>query len=174
MTRLITFALSLTALVTLALHPLASAAVHAQVPPTRFYGALTIDGQPAPAGAAVQAFVGDLDCTAAVDIDMGEGRYVVDVQHFATIEGCGIEDAEVRFAVNGYTAGPNGTFLPGSFVELDLNVSTTDAPSAPPPAPESQPSPEPAPAPEAESAPEPAPEGGEPSTPPTEEAPPSE
>ena len=93
-------------------------------PPARFYGALTIDGAPAPAGILVQAFVGDVDCTLPVSIQRGEGQYVVDVQSDANTPGCGFEGASVQFYVNGFTAEPFGTYEIGHFIQLDLFVNT--------------------------------------------------
>ena len=101
-------------------------------PPARFYGALTIDGAPAPAGTQVQAFVGEFDCTLPVSIERGEGQYVVDVQSDANMPGCGFEGAAVQFYVNGFPAEPVGTFETGHFIQLDLFVNTGAAP--PPPA----------------------------------------
>jgi len=105
----------------------------AQVPPTRFYGELMIDGQAAPAGTEVKVRINDVECGTA--FTMMDGRYVIDAAHMATIEGCGVDDLEVVFFINGATANERGMFTQGSFKELNLTVVSDGGlpPSDPPP-----------------------------------------
>ena len=117
----------------IALQAVAGAAV-AQAPPTRFYGTITINGAPAPAGTEVTAYVGDLLCGASLTA-ADDGFYFVDVAHDVTIPGCGVESTEVRFAVNGIGANESGYFRQGIFVNLDLSVSGEPLPLALPPEP---------------------------------------
>ncbi len=122
----------------IALHAIAGAAT-AQAPPTRFYGTITINGAPAPAGTEVTAYVGDLLCGAALTA-ADDGFYFVDVAHDVTIPGCGVESIGVRFAANGIVANETGYFRQGIFVNLNLSVSGESLPLALPP----EPAPEPA------------------------------
>ena len=69
----------------------------AQVPPTRFYGELLIDGQAAPVGTEVKVRINDVDCGTALTKE--DGHYVVDAAHMATVEGCGVDEQEVVFVV---------------------------------------------------------------------------
>ena len=135
----------------------------AQVPPTRFYGSLTINGAPAPPGTEVRTFINGVDCGSRLTTE--EGRYVVDAAHFATVEGCGVEEEEVVFVVNGVTANERDTFTQGMFKERDLTVTGDVPPPAPPP---DQPPPEELPPPETPPADMPPPE----EMPPQEEPPP--
>lgn len=117
----------------------------AQVPPTRFYGELLIDGQAAPAGTEVKVRINDVDCGTALTKE--DGHYVVDAAHMATVEGCGVDEQEVVFVINGAPANERGMFTQGSFVELNLSVSGNGAPPpAAEPAPSEPPPSEPPPA----------------------------
>jgi hypothetical protein len=110
------------------------------IPPARFFGALTIAGQPAPAGTEVKAFIGDAECGSATTTD--EGKYVVDVKtQNDEAPGCGQEDLEVRFMVAGMPAAETGAFKTGYFLQLDLTVEAA-APAPPNPEQPSQPQPE--------------------------------
>ena len=106
----------------------------AQAPPTRFYGTITINGAPAPAGTEVTAYVGDLLCGASLTA-AADGFYFVDVAHDVTIPGCGVESIEVRFSANGIVADETGYFRQGIFVNLNLSVSGAPSPLALPPEP---------------------------------------
>ena len=129
-----TLALTLSAVALLAVRLAAAAgSVHAQLPPARFFGALTIDGAPAPAGTQVVAMVGVIECGTATTTE--EGRYVIDVASVATIEGCAADDTEVQFVVNGLPAAPTGRFQTGFFVALDLQADSSGQPAPPEPAP---------------------------------------
>lgn len=97
-------------------------------PPNRFYGSLTIDGAPAPAGTQVRAFIGDIDCTTPREpFAVPAGQYAVEVAHGSQIPGCGSDGAEVTFRVGGRTANEKGVFVGGTFIKLDLTVAGTGA-----------------------------------------------
>ncbi len=118
------------ALVTLAI---AAVPVHAQTPPARFFGAISLDGSPAPAGTEVVAYINDVECGRATTTDAG--RYVLDVKSSATQSGCGEEGSSIRFTVNGANADQTGSFQLGHFIPLDLTAasgSATPPPAAPP------------------------------------------
>lgn len=113
----------------------------AQLPPTRVFGAVTVDGRPAPAGTVVQAFIGEKLCGEGVvrrisdELPLG---YVVDVAGASQSEGCGTDGATITFRVGGVPANETATFATGSFVRLDLTVSgqvATPTPGAPTPPP---------------------------------------
>jgi hypothetical protein len=88
-------------------------------PPTRVYGSVTINGQPA-AGAAVSALIGPLVCggtSVATD-----GSYQVDVRSAASQAGCGVDGALVTFTVNDRPARETVTFQSGGFIQQNLTV----------------------------------------------------
>jgi hypothetical protein len=117
-------AMTLVGALTAAHPPLA----RAQLPPSRHYGALTIDGNPAPAGTTIDAYIGSTNCGSATTTE--DGRYVLDVAAGATILGCGVEDETIVIAVNGVVADQTSTFQLGTFVLLDNNAPSVGA--APP------------------------------------------
>jgi hypothetical protein len=98
----------------------------AQTPPTRVFGTVTIDGQPAPLGTIVQAVVNDHLCGEGpvryVNDQLPQG-YVVDVLSFSSSQGCGTDGDTVTFRVGGVQANETATFQSGAFVRLDLTVS---------------------------------------------------
>ncbi|MBI2760494.1 MAG: hypothetical protein HYX51_03600 [Chloroflexi bacterium] len=130
----------------------------AQVPPTRFFGAITIDGNPAPPGTIIKAFVFDMECGSVEIVE--EGRYVLDVAAAGTTPGCGNQDDVIRLSVNDIPVEPTQTFQTGFFVAVDIAASST------PPLPTEEPPPPPP-----SEAPPPS---EEPPPPPPEEAPPAE
>jgi hypothetical protein len=107
----------------------------AQAPPhipATFYGTLTVDGRPAPAGTMVRAFIDGKDCTQS-DVrgsimDGDAARYVVTVVHETHTEGCGHEGAEVSFTVAGLPAPQKGAWTAGP-VQVDLAVGPLPSPS---------------------------------------------
>lgn len=95
----------------------------APVPPNRYYGTVTVKGQPAPSGATVVAMVRSASCgTGTVTYTGVESNYVVDVAAATTQPGCGTAGAAVTFTVDGAPAKEIGTFQVGVFVHLDLTV----------------------------------------------------
>lgn len=117
-------------LVALVLALLAGSGVWAQAtPPTRFYGTAYLNGQPAPYGVLVQAYVGTVACgNGAVG---SFGAYSVDVPSSVVQGGCGFDGATVTFTIAGLGAEQAGFFQTGAFIPLDL--STHGVPPAPPP-----------------------------------------
>ena len=94
---------------------------HAQArPPSRFYGAVTVNGRPPEAGTTVQARVGSTICGTGT-VTAG-GSYAVDVASAATRPGCGTEGAIVTFLVGGVPASGTGRFQGGAFVLVDLTA----------------------------------------------------
>lgn len=98
-----------------------AAAAQAPLPPNRFFGSVTLDGQPPPNGTVVAAFIGTAQCgTSAVQ----NGQYVLDVASAATTTGCGTDGATVTFTVRGLRAHPTSTFHTGAFTQLNLAAVT--------------------------------------------------
>lgn len=105
-------------------------AAHAQQPPSRFFGALTLNGEPAPSGVALTAYINSVECGVGATRD--DGLYVVDVR---TGDNCGADDADVQFVVSGVAAVEIGKFQTGHFVKLDLTVAAEAQPAPPSEAP---------------------------------------
>ena len=88
------------ALVALALVTIQSAAptANAQIlPPSRFYGTVTVDGSAATAG-TVRGKVGGNICGTATISDLGGGlNYDIQVKHSSEQTGCGSDNASVAF-----------------------------------------------------------------------------
>jgi hypothetical protein len=91
-------------------------------PPMRFFGSITIEGQPAPAGTTLRAFIGNAECGSTTL--SSAGTYSIDVLH------AGIPDANtncrlegnpvVSFRVDGRTAAQTRPYRLGGFEQLDL------------------------------------------------------
>lgn len=145
MRRLVLVALTGVAIVVLAVAPTLAAQPS---PPNRFYGGLTIDNQPAPAGTQVRAFVGDKDCTTQRDpFTVPAGQYAVEVAGTSQIQGCAAEGSEITFRVGTRTANEKGAFRTGQFTKLDLTVGGTLATATPGPTASATPTPTPSPTP---------------------------
>lgn len=110
----------------------------AQGPPTRFFGAVSINGAPAAIGTTIEGFVdGQLCGDAAVrelEVPGGVG-YVLDIRPDSLEPGCGQNDKTVTFKIGGLDAEQTGTFTAGSFVRLDLTASGQIATPGPSPTP---------------------------------------
>ena len=119
---------------------LQSTAVLAQAPPTRFYGTVTINGAPAPAGTEIRAYINGQEC-GAIATAADDGFYILDAAADATVIGCGLEDIEVTFAINGVSANEISYFTQGEFRNLDLSVNGEAPPVAPAPQPGAEPEP---------------------------------
>ena len=93
-------------------------------PPSRFAGSVTVNGAPAASGVSIQAKVGATNCgSAAVFIEAGQARYVVDVPAAdGANAGCGTDGATVSFFVNGVQAGQTGQWANYKLTELNLTV----------------------------------------------------
>ena len=89
--------------------------------PTRFYGTATLDGDPAPDGAEVEAFVqGNSSGKGKVAVSEGVARYVLDVVSATAKEG-----DPVMFSVGGNTADEEGVYRGGTFVPQNLTARST-------------------------------------------------
>ncbi len=100
--------------------------------PHDFWGSVTIDGSPAPAGTVITARIGD---TAYGSIETTKiGGYGSSSRHdgdrlvvSATEE---LSGETITFLVNGRTARETATFTPDSTSRLDLSVASTSTPSS--------------------------------------------
>jgi len=106
----------------------AAASAQPQIPAT-VYGSVTIDGQPAPTGTEVRAFIGSTDCTQAAPgerLAFREGQataYVVTVLHESQRPGCGRTGAVITFTVDGRPALQSVAWEPGP-IRLDLSLGS--------------------------------------------------
>ena len=131
----------------------AAAAAQPQLPAT-VYGSVTIDGQPAPTGTEVRAFIGATDCTQAAPgerLTFRDGNataYVVTVLHESQRPGCGRTGAVITFTVDGRPALQSVAWEPGP-IRLDLSLGSPTVIPLPTPSPTvpGGPSPSPRPAP---------------------------
>jgi hypothetical protein len=98
----------------------AAGAQPGEQPPNRFYGALTVNGEQAPAGTVVLAFVGETLCGSRATTE--RGRYRVDVLSSRERPGCGLPGAVVSFRAGDLTAGETGVWAAGQFTRLDLTA----------------------------------------------------
>jgi hypothetical protein len=134
-----------------------------QLPPTRVYGTVQINGETPPIGTLVEAFVHGNRCGSGEVRDVGAPvgvGYVVDVDADAFTPGCGNNGDTITFRVGGVDAAETATFQTGAFVEQNLTGSGQPAPqptATPTPTPAAQPSPSPA----ASPAPAPTPQPGQ-------------
>jgi hypothetical protein len=121
-----------------------STAAAQQFPPHRFFGTVTIGGQPAPVGTTVRALIGGTECATAT-VTAG-GGYVLDVPGVTINPNCGRSgQSTVTFQVDGQEAG-TATYRDGGYQQLNLAVGGAAQPS-PTPAPTGTPRPSPTPAP---------------------------
>ena len=122
-------------------------------PPTRFYGAVYLNGVAPPIDTVIQAYVGEVLCGESRVLDLGEPigiGFFIDVFGESSAAGCGTDGATVTFRLAGVPVNEMGTFQTGSFVRLDLTADgeAGTPPSPPEPIPDSVPQPEPRPEPE--------------------------
>jgi hypothetical protein len=105
--------------------------------PNQFYGTLTINGSPAPAGYTVTAKVNGADSGASTTTD-SQGRYGYSPVFMVP----GSQGGSVTFFVNGVQASQSATFAAGGINQLNLTVSgSVPASSTPPPTPTPTPTP---------------------------------
>jgi large repetitive protein len=99
-------------------------------PPARFVGNVTISGQPAPAGTAVEIHIGSSVCgTTTTFMSGGDARYVVDSPPGdSSHPGCGSDGAAVAIFVAGNQAPQGGVWHNFQLNVVDLSLF------APPPA----------------------------------------
>src|SRR4030042_5780532 len=81
----------------------ASVSAQPPTPPDRFFGDVTRDGAPAPAGTNVTAEIGGNVCGQTTV--QADSSYVLDVVSSGQTAGCGTEGASVSFSVGGSPAG---------------------------------------------------------------------
>jgi hypothetical protein len=94
-------------------------------PPSRFVGAVTVNGVAAATGTVVEGRVGGATCgTTTVFQASGQGRYVLDVPAAdpASAPGCGTDGATVTFFVGGQQAAQTGTWRNFQLNTLDLTA----------------------------------------------------
>src|SRR5687767_13401867 len=87
-------------------------------PPHRFFGTITLDGQSAPTGTIVAAFVGMTECGTFTVV--APGRYQIDVLPFSLKMGCARGGEAVSLRVGDRIAMQMPTFRTGGFEELNL------------------------------------------------------
>ena len=107
----------------------ASVSAQPPTPPNRFFGQVTLDTKPAPAGTNVTATIGGNVCGQTTV--KNDSTYVLDAMSSNQKAGCGTDGASVSFAVAGNPAG-SGTWSSGRFTELDLPGKTPPPPTAVP------------------------------------------
>ncbi len=95
--------------------------------PHDFWGGVTIDGSPAPAGTEITALIGDTACGSIKTTKIGE--YASSSRHEGgrlVVSGTDGQSGEtITFLVNGRTAREMATFTPDSTTRLDLSVVPT-------------------------------------------------
>ena len=101
-------------------------------PPHRFFGTITVDGQPAAAGTQLAAFIGNTDCSRGANVSAG-GQYVIDVLSVTERPMCGRAGATISFRIGNRTANEMPTFRDGGFETLNLTFGGGTAPPPPPP-----------------------------------------
>ena len=112
------FGVALAAVV--ALGVAADAAAQPSAAPHRFAGSVTLDGEPATAGASVTAIVNGSECGSATVIESAAGStYTIDVPG-----SCADDGDTVSFVVGGYDAAESGTWRGGGRTDLDLTISS--------------------------------------------------
>lgn len=123
-----------------------AAVAQAQAPPalpTIVTGSVTIDGAPAPAGAAVVAWIGGENCGSATTA--AGGTYTVQVGgRPGNAAACDQANASISFTVNGKEATGAATRIQGALQTVNLVASTATPTPAPTPAPTATPAPTPA------------------------------
>lgn len=111
--------------------------------PHAFYGTVTVNDQPAPAGTTVEIYVGG--SKAATTTTDSNGKY-------GSVPVTGTNGAAVEFYVNGVKVPQSYNFSSGAITKLDLALNSSSPPTPPPPPP-----PPPPPAPPAPPSPPPSP-----------------
>lgn len=120
-----------------------STAAAQQFPPHRFFGSVTVNGQPAATGTAVTALIGGTECASATISTAGS--YVIDVPGVTINPNCGRSgQSSITFQVGGQEAG-TATYRDGGYQQLNLAVGGGGA--QPTPAPTATPRPTATPAP---------------------------
>ncbi len=113
--------IAITALLAVSIPAIVSAQ---EPPPNRFYGAVRIDGSPAPPGATIEAFARGVSAAKATVTTVG--RYLFDVPRLSN-------GTPLTFKVNGHDVTETATWQQGQRTPLDLNASSVAQPTEPPP-----------------------------------------
>ena len=101
-------------------------------PPHRFFGSLTINGQPAATGTVLRAFIGETEC--ATSTVSTAGSYVIDVPGVTINPNCGRSgQSTVTFRVDGQAASQTPGYRDGGFQQLDLTIGGGGANPGPTP-----------------------------------------
>lgn len=117
---------------------LGASMARAQTPPTRTFGSVTIDGQPAPLGTKIEALIFDKVCGENVvrrlndEIPVG---FVVDVASAGQTPGCGNDGDTIIFRVGGVQANETSEFQTGNFFRINLTAAGQAATPTPGPTP---------------------------------------
>jgi hypothetical protein len=131
------------------LGPLAATHVaRAQPPlPAAFYGSVVVDGKPVPDGTEVKALINGIDCTqpnngraATTVTEGGVSVYVVLVVAAGVKQGCGTQDSEIVFTVNGQAAVQRARWR-DSFVNPAQQINLSVGEGSPVPLPTATPQP---------------------------------
>ena len=102
---------------------LAGRAQAQSLPPSRFFGSVTIDGKPAPWGTVVVAEINGTTCSRPKEFPLSaDVDYGVDVDGASVIPGCGMDDAIVFFRVGERYADQVGSWAGAMFIRLDLTI----------------------------------------------------
>jgi len=107
----------------------ASVSAQPPTPPNRFFGNVTLDGSPAPAGTNVTATIGGNVCGQTTV--KADSTYVLDAVSSGQTAGCGTEGASVSLTVGGNSAG-SATWSSGKFTSLDLAAQAAPPTVVPP------------------------------------------
>lgn len=112
-------------------------------PPSRFVGAVTVDGAPATAGTLIEARIGGATCgSTTVFMASGQARYVLDApaSEPTNSPNCGVDGSTVTFYVAGKQASQTGSWANYKLNTVDLAVTSTATTPAPTAAPSVTPS----------------------------------
>jgi len=128
-------AVALVALILVSLQSAAPTANAQILPPSGFYGTVTVDGTAATAGTLRGKVGGNICGTASIDPGLGGGlNYTIQVKHSSDQAGCGSDGATVVFEfVDGGAAiacTPNGTWNSANVQLLNLTCTTPPTPTA--------------------------------------------
>jgi len=117
--------LSLVAVALAAVLTTATAAAQA-TPPHRFFGSLTVNGQPGAPNTTITVSMGSQQCGTATTTQ--SGRYFIDVISATQQQGCFRGGETLTFVVGGTAATQTGTFRTGGFEELKPDRGRRPAP----------------------------------------------
>jgi hypothetical protein len=95
-------------------------------PPNRFFGSVKINGQDAPDGTVVEAYIGNTLCgSGSVQNRNNAEIYLVDVVGAGQKAGCAKDGDTVKFKVAGLDAKETGKYATAEATHLDLTASGT-------------------------------------------------